>query len=149
MNELTLWTYLKLFREFSKDVLKIQILCYMWNTLRDEAPHLLFYGSSLNHCASTSGSSLNFSNFMSSPLTQSLCTCSFPLNFSSYQPHGSDISSSFRSPWSYKLLREDFSDHLSTSNHTLSHSTIIYSSQDFLFEMIIFMHLVIIFLLLI
>lgn len=33
-------------------------------TLRDEASHIMFYGYSLNHCASASGSSLNFAKFI-------------------------------------------------------------------------------------
>ena len=114
-------------------------------TLRDEASRLKFCGSSLNHCTSTSGSSLNFSNFMSSPLPQSHYTSSSALEFSSCQPHGSD------SPHHLDLHRIiNCSGKVSLTTSllpiTLSHSTIIYSSQDLVFGIIVFMHLVVIFL---
>lgn len=120
MNELTLWTYLKLFRESSKDVLKIQVLCYIWNdpsgwSLPSQVLWLLPQSLYINQWI--------FSQFLK---LYELTSASEPLHFffrtRVFFLPASWIwfSSSFRSPQNYKLLREGFSDHLSTSNHTVT-----------------------------
>ena len=120
MNELTLWTYLKLFRESSKDVLKIQVLCYIWNdpsgwSLPSQVLWLLPQSLCINQWI--------FSQFLK---LYELTSASEPLHFSFptqvfFLPASWIwFSWSLRSPKSYKLLRESCSDHLSASNHTVT-----------------------------
>lgn len=86
------------------------------------------YSSALGHCASATRTFLNSLNSTGSPQPCGLCTGHSLLSRSlPTQPPTSDFFSSFRSQLKDKLLRENFSDLVSTTTHPVTLHCCIFS----------------------